>query len=463
MLHRIVAATTVLCFLIACPKAIAGETPGERPGGSDWAAFGGPRGDGSSPETGLLRKWEAGGPRTLWRADIKQGWGSPAVAGDDVCLGWSETPRGDRETIVCFSAADGREKWRYAYDVGAYWERNIGWPRGGFRTMPLITDRHVFAIGALGHLHCLDRKTGHVVWKTNLWEEFNPSGEKGYCFSPILAGGTLVLWYSDGAAAVKDPEHRMVLCRGLRPQTGEVLWTFSEPHREPARTGEGQTPSVATFGGEPCVLVTANCQLKAIRAADGKQVWAFDCINPQARGTTIPTPLVVANRIVNIPDLDAAHVVEVDRDHPDRPASLLWKKDLHIFTAIHNFRHRDGYLYGFTGEIQGEDEQAASDSMLNLVCLELATGKVCWSKSGFKNGVSIIEADGLLFVRSYQTLRLIEATPDGYHVLGEAHTHNNRKPSQELTDFVTPALSRGRLYIRTPEHLICYQVAADGR
>jgi hypothetical protein len=76
--------------------------------------------------------------------------------------------------------------------------------------------------------------------------------------------------------------------------------------------------------------------------------------------------------------------------------------------------------------------------------------------------VSLIEADGLLFVRSYQTLRLIEATPDSYHLLGQAHTHSNRKPSLELADFVTPALSGGKLYVRTPEQLICYRVAEDG-
>ena len=31
-------------------------------------------------------------------------------------------------------------------------------------------------------------------------------------------------------------------------------------------------------------------------------------------------------------------------------------------------------------------------------------------------------------------------------------------PTRNLTDFVSPVLANGRLYIRTPEELICYRV-----
>ena len=37
--------------------------------------------------------------------------------------------------------------------------------------------------------------------------------------------------------------------------------------------------------------------------------------------------------------------------------------------------------------------------------------------------------------------------------------HDNHMTSEQLIDFVTPTLSHGKLYVRTPEHLICYQVA----
>ena len=116
-------------------------------------------------------------------------------------------------------------------------------------------------------------------------------------------------------------------------------------------------------------------------------------------------------------------------------------------------------MYGFLGHIEGESEKTASDSVLNLTCMELATGKILWSEPGFKTGVALIEADGLLFVRSYQTLRLIKATPAGFRQRGEVHTHDVWKPTRNLTDFVSPVLAHGRLYVRTPDELICYDLA----
>lgn len=426
---------------------------------ADWAQFQGPRGDGTSPETGLLREWPPAGPPILWRAKIGQGWGAPSVAGDDLVIAWSDDLRGGRESAVCLSAATGAEKWRHSWNVGQYWERNIGWAPGGVRATPAITEKHVFVLGSGGHLHCLDRKNGAVIWARDLWQSWRPSGEKGYVFSPLVVGGKLILWLSDGARDATRPDsQREAVCLAFDPTTGRDLWTWREPHREPARMGEGQTPAVAEFAGDPCLVVTANCQLKALRIADGREVWKFDCIRRDGRGTTIPTPLVTGNLILNLPDLDALHVVEVDRTNPALPSRMVWKKEYGSFTAIHQFRHREGLLYGFLGEIQGSTEQAASDSVLHLTCLELATGEKRWSEPGFKTGIALIEADGLLFVRSYQTLRLIASTPAGFACLGTVQTHEVWKPTRNLTDFVSPVLAQGRLYIRTPEELICYRV-----
>src|SRR5437667_8698422 len=67
---------------------------------ADWAQFQGPRGDGTSPETGLLRTWPTNGPPIEWRAAIGQGWGAPSVAGDDVVIAWSEERSGMRESVT---------------------------------------------------------------------------------------------------------------------------------------------------------------------------------------------------------------------------------------------------------------------------------------------------------------------------------------------------------------------------
>src|ERR1051325_1214295 len=92
----------------------------------DWSQFQGPRGDGTSPEKHLLRAWPAEGPPALWKARIKMGWSSPSVFKGDVFVAWTEQINGVAETIACFDAATGKEKWKHTYEVGAYWKRNIG-------------------------------------------------------------------------------------------------------------------------------------------------------------------------------------------------------------------------------------------------------------------------------------------------------------------------------------------------
>lgn len=389
------------------------------------------------------------------------------MVGEDVYLGWTEQRRGDEETLACLNAITGEVRWKHTYPVGPYWERNIGWGPGGFRSSPCVLGDWVFGLGAIGYLNCLNRHTGKVVWSVNLWEEWNPSGEKGYVFSPIIADGKLILWYGDGVSRstepTPDPEtefhKRQVLCRALDPATGKVLWEYRIGHRPQSRCGEGQIPAVVRYGKDTCLVVTANAELKAIRVADGKEVWKFECPEPRMRGTTIPTPLAVGNILVNIPDSDPAHAVEWHRDQPDQPAKTLWQNNVGMYCPIHQFRHHQGYLYGFSGEIRGGSEQDASDSMLNLVCLELTTGKVVWHQPDFQSGVALTLADGLLFVRSYQKLQLIEATPEGYRPHGSVKTHDVFKPTLNLIDFVQPVLSNGRLLVRTPEELISYQVA----
>lgn len=439
----------LLAFLLASTAAA-----------DDWPQFQGPLGNGTSPEKNLRREWPAEGPPLLWKARIRMGWSSPSVSKGEVFVAWTEERTGVAETIACLDAATGEPKWKHTYQIGPYWKRNIGWAPGGFRSTPAVDDRHVYALGAIGHLHCLDRKTGKVVWMKNLWDEWFPSGEKGYSCSPLLVDGRLILYYGDGSHRVdSDKKEYFVLCRALDPRTGDVLWTFVEPHRDGVPMGEGQTPAVTAIGGRTCVLFTGNKSLIALAVADGATVWRFECASQHGRGTTIPTPLVLDRMIVNLPDCDIAHAVAFDPSKPEQPGAFAWRQDLHTFTAIHQFRPRGAFLYGFTGQLEGSSDMAASKCVMNLVCLEAATGRVRWKEPGFRQGIALTEADGLLFVRSYQTLRLVEATPEGYRPRGEIKVHDNRQPTINLIDLVMPVLSDGRLYVRTPDELLCFNVA----
>ena len=50
----------------------------------DWPQFRGPDRDNISKETGLLRRWPAGGPKVLWSVPVAQGYAGAAIVGGRV-------------------------------------------------------------------------------------------------------------------------------------------------------------------------------------------------------------------------------------------------------------------------------------------------------------------------------------------------------------------------------------------
>src|SRR6185436_12948506 len=145
------------------------------------------------------------------------------------------------------------------------------------------------------------------------------------------------------------------------------------------------------------------------------------------------------------------------------PIKLAWTApDYYGNGDYHNFVHHEGYLYGRNA--YDTDGNKVRGGKLTLECLDMKDGHRVWSQPGFAHGYSYILADGLLIVRSFQTLWLIEASPKGFVLkskvekLHSTETINATSPLG-LADCVMPALSRGRLYIRTTDELICYKVA----
>jgi hypothetical protein len=78
-------------------------------------------------------------------------------------------------------------------------------------------------------------------------------------------------------------------------------------------------------------------------------------------------------------------------------------------------------------------------------------------------GLSMSAAGGNIYVRSHQTLTLIEANPTAYVEKGrveKVHDLKNTGPRSQkgLLDWNMPVIARGRLYIRTPVEIICYDI-----
>ena len=83
-----------------------------------------------------------------------------------------------------------------------------------------------------------------------------------------------------------------------------------------------------------------------------------------------------------------------------------------------------------------------------LKCVEVATGKTQWEQPGFGAGQVILVGDKLLALSDQGELVVVEATPKSYKEIARAKVVGGKCWS-------TPALSDGRIYVRSTTEAAC--------
>jgi outer membrane protein assembly factor BamB len=167
---------------------------------ADWPTFLGPKRDGISPDTGLLKTWPDAGPVQLWKnTNIGQGWSSVAVVGD---LLYTTGNEGENQMLMCIDVKTGKEIyrnpfaanntantptpaysdgylfWSVGYNKGSIclkvtnangtWNFAEAWKSGEVGSHPgnfVVANGQIYGKGKRG-LTCLDLKSGQILWST---------------------------------------------------------------------------------------------------------------------------------------------------------------------------------------------------------------------------------------------------------------------------------------------------------
>jgi len=389
-----------------------------------WAQFRGPNRDGVSTEaTALARSWQAGQPRELWGIDVGDGYAGAVVLNGRVYVMDYDALK-KQNALRCLSLADGREIWRYAYS-GAV-KRNHGMSR----TTPAVTDKLVVAMDPKCRVVCLDSVTGELRWGLDLVRQFGttvPPWYAGQC--PLIDKETVIL----------APGGKNALLLALDSQTGKVLWQTPNPH------GWKMTHSSVMpmeFGGERMYVYCANKGVVGVSAKDGAILW--ETTDWKISIATVPSPLILdGGRIFLTGGYDAGSLMlQLQKDGERFVPRTVFKLPAGVFGATqHTPVLHDNRIYGVRADGK-------------FVCLTLE-GKPVWaSGSGQQFGLgSFILADGLIFaMNDAGLLRLIEATPERYVLLGQAQVLKGRESWGPL------ALAGGRLIARDLTRMVCLEV-----
>ncbi len=391
-------------------------------GSNPWPQFRGPKRDGRSTETGLLKQWPSGGPRLLWKArGLGSGYSSVSVAGGMV-LTMGDSSGGNSQ-VHAIDEATGNKIWSSSR-VG-----KTGGNYDGTKSTPAIdlANGKVYALGQFGDLVCLNTSDGSEVWRKNMQSDFGGSvGGWNYSESPLL----------DGDRVVVSPGGRQGVVVALNTASGSTLWQS----RQFAEKMDYVSLVPSTVGGRPNYIQMTQQTLAAVDAQSGNLVWRI----PRAGKTAvIPSP-VVYNNIVFV---TSGYGVGCNAFQINSQGGRLTTRKLYENRELANHHGGivlvDKYVYGHSDRGGWK-------------CMDVTNGRVVWANNGVGKG-AVVYADGHLICRSERNageIALVEASPNGYREKGRfAQPDRSRKNS-----WAHPVVANRKLFLRDQDILLCYDL-----
>jgi outer membrane protein assembly factor BamB len=387
--------------------------------GADWPQFLGPRRDGSSPETGLLRQWSMDGPPLVWKKEVGEGFSGPVVADGKLILFHRV---GDNEVVACLDAATGKEIWKYPYPTTYQDDFGKG---NGPRATPVISGNRVYTLGAEGRLHCLAFDTGKKVWARELLKDYKvPPSFFGVGSSPLVEGELVLVNVGARKAGIV----------AFDSETGKEAWRATEDG------ASYSSPVVASIHGRRYGIFFTRQGVVLLDPKTGKVDYQKRWRARLEASVNAATPLVVGDLVFFSSSYETgALLLKVGKDKVEE----VWSGDEEMSNHYSTCVAHKGFLYGF----HGRQERGAA-----LRCVELKTGKIRWTQLRFGCG-SMVLADGQLIILTERgDLVLAEPSPDGYREKARVHVFDGVPCRAQI------ALADGRLYARDSSELKCWRL-----
>lgn len=403
---RSISTCGAVVFLFSFVLTAFGQTGGE------WPQWRGANRDGISKETGLLKQWPTGGPSLVWKAaGAGGGYSSFSISkGRLFTMGL----RGDREHIIAFSVADGKEVWGTPHGKAFRNDRGDG-PRG----TPTVDGDKLYALGGNGDLSCLDTQTGRSIWTMNILSKFGGSNIRwGISESPLVIGDKVLVNAGGPGASIV----------AFKKTDGSLIWKSQSDEA-------GYSSAIPIeVGGVTQVVFFTGSRAVGLDLRDGRLIWEY--ARPSNDVANIATPVARGNRIWISSDYGTGGgVVEIKAD--GKAQEVYFTKDMrnhHSSTVLVG-----DHLYGFSSSI--------------LTAMRFDTGEVAWRDRSVGKG-SLVYADGHLYCMSENgVVGLVEVNPTAYREKGRFQIQQGSLPT-----WTHPVVAGGRLYLRDQDNIYAYDV-----
>ncbi|MSV27407.1 MAG: pyrrolo-quinoline quinone [Bryobacterales bacterium] len=416
-------AVTLLLRRVAISFLILSRPP---LGAENWPQWRGPAQNGISGETNLPLSWTTE-KNIAWKLPVPDRSGAtPIIWGDRIFLNVAD---GGNLELWCVSKKDGAILWKKPVAAGNYKinKQNMSSPS------PVTDGTRVYVITGLGIFKAFDFD-GHEIWTRDIQKDYGKFGLNwGYASSPLLHEDALYVQVLHGMKT-DDPSYVLRMDK----ETGKTKWRVERPtdavHESP---DSYTTPALLEDNGAKQIVITGGDYVTGHDPETGKELWrggGFNTGKDQAY-RIIASPVVydgmvyaptrvkplIAFRAGGEGDITESHKVWLTNNGPDVPTPVTDGKYFYIV----NDR---GILW----------------------CLDAKTGEEVWGGKRIKPAIysaSPVLADGRIYVTNEEGLTTVYRAGPKFEVLAE-----NDFGEYTLS---SPAISDGRIFIRTAGHLYC--------
>jgi len=368
------------------------------------------------PDTNLLETWPQDGPEILWTFEnLGVGYSSPAIANNRIYVSGMEGSTG----YVYALTQQGKLLWKAPYGK----EFSTSYP--GSRSTPVIAGEHLYMLGGLGDLICLNSHTGASIWYKNLFKDFGGREIEWGLNETVVVHGDKLICTPGGTS------NNIIALDRL---TGKLLWSTRGKGEKSAYC----TPLLVTVGPRNLLVTHTEDNILGIDADNGKLLWNYPHTNIYSIHPN--TPLFYNNMVFCFSGYGQGGVMlQLNSD-----GSQITKKWI-----SKTMDSRIGGAVVLNGKIYG-----SGDNNREWQCIDWASGNVDYSTKEIGNG-AIIAADGKLFLYSQRgELALVKPGNSSFEILSETRV---RIGSDQ--HWAHPVIDKGRLFIRHGKALIAYKIS----
>ena len=392
--------------------------------GQNWPQWRGPNLNGFSNEKKLPVKWTTE-ENVIWKVAMPGFSGStPIIWRDRIFLNVAE---GDNLALWCVDKSKGEVLWKKPLGAG-----NVKMRKQNMSSPSPVTDgRTVYVMTGTGVLKGLDFN-GKELWTRDIQKDYGEFGlQWGYASSPLLFEDSLYVQVLHG---MKTDEPSYVL--RIDKKNGKTIWKVDRPTNAIRESPDSYTtPALLRYGKTTEIVITGGDCVTGHDVATGKELWRANGLNPDNNPSyRIVASPIIFNEIIYAPtrvkpllalkaggrgDVTGSHVLWSTPNGPDVPTPVTDGK----------------YFY------------VVNDRGI-MWCYDAKTGAEIYGQQRIKSSTysgSPVLADGKIYVTNEEGLTTVVAAGPKFEVLAE----------NPLNDYVlsSPALSDGRIFIRTAQHL----------